>query len=150
VEWVCVIAALRQRWEQGAFLTEDPRYLVVSLADDTPAGWVLWRDLGMFGRKGWAWEIGILLAPEHRGRGVGTTAQILLAQYLFETTVVHRLCAITELDNQAEQRSLEKVGFRREGVHKQAGFRGGVWRDCVIYAYLRDDQRPATSAGAFL
>jgi RimJ/RimL family protein N-acetyltransferase len=94
----------------------------------------------MFGRKGWAWEIGILLAPEHRGRGVGRRP-ILLTQYLFDTTVVHRLCGITELDNQGEQRSLEKVGFRREGVLKQAGFRGGVWRDCVIYAYLRDDQR---------
>ena len=127
----------------------NPRCLVVSLADETPAGWVLWRDLGMFGRKGWAWEIGILLAPEYRGRGVGTTAQMLLTEYLFDTTVVHRLCAITELDNQAEQRSLEKVGFRREGVLKQAAFRGGAWRDCVIYACLRDDRRRSMSPAAF-
>ena len=86
-----------------------------------------------------AWEIGIILAPEHRGRGVGTTAQRLLAEYLFDTTLVHRLCAYTESDNVVERKSLERCGFRREGLLRQAGFRGGSWRDVVIYALLRSD-----------
>jgi RimJ/RimL family protein N-acetyltransferase len=58
---------------------------------------------------------------------------------LFDTTTVHRLCANTEADNAAEQRALEKCGFRREGVLRQAGFRGGRWRDVVVYGRLRDD-----------
>jgi RimJ/RimL family protein N-acetyltransferase len=62
-----------------------------------------------------------------------------LVEHLFDTTTVHRLCANTEADNAAEQRVLEKCGFRREGVLRQAGFRGGRWRDVVVYGRLRDD-----------
>ena len=80
-----------------------------------------------------------MLAPEFRGQGAGTAAQRLLVEYLFDTTLVHRLCAYTEPDNVAEQRSLEKCGFRREGVLREAGFRGGQWRDAVVYGCLRDD-----------
>jgi aminoglycoside 6'-N-acetyltransferase len=58
---------------------------------------------------------------------------------VFDTTSAHRLCAFTERDNVAEQRSLEKCGFRREGVLRQGGFRGGQWRDVVVYGRLRDD-----------
>ena len=131
--------AFRRRWEEDGFLDKDPHQLVVADGDDTALGRVVWRDAVLFSRNGWAWEIGIILAPEHRGRGVGTTAQRLLAEYLFDTTLVHRLCAYTESDNVVEQKSLERCGFRREGVLRQAGFRGGSWRDVVIYALLRSD-----------
>jgi len=109
----------RRRWEEDGFLDKDPRHLVIADHEDVGVGWVTWQDAIMFGRRGWAWVIGIILAPEHRGRGVGTVAQRLLAEHLFDTTVVHRLCANTEADNLAEQRALEKCGFRREGVLRQ-------------------------------
>ena len=85
------------------------------------------------------WVIGALLAPEHRGRGAGTAAQRLLRDLLFDTTPANRLCAYTETDNVVEQRSLEKCGFVREGVLRQAAFRGGQWRDLVSYGCLRED-----------
>lgn len=129
--------ALRRRWEEDAFLGKDPHQLVIDDAGGNALGWVMWRDPNVFGRQGWAWEIGIVLAPEHRGRGAGTAAQLLLAEYLFDTTLVQ--CANTEVDNVAEQRSLEKCGFSREGVLRLAGFRGGRWRDVASYALLRSD-----------
>jgi len=99
----------------------------------------MWRhpDRG-FGPLGW--EVGILLAPEHRGRGVGTAAQRLLADYLFDTTTAHRLCALTEADNRAEQGALEKCGFKREGVLRESGFVRGAWRDVVVYGLLREER----------
>jgi ribosomal-protein-alanine N-acetyltransferase len=51
---------------------------------------------------------------------------------------VHRLEAITESENIAEQKALERVGFEREGVMREVAFRDGAWRDTVIYALLRD------------
>jgi [ribosomal protein S5]-alanine N-acetyltransferase len=131
--------ALRRRWEEDGFLERDPRQLVVADAEDTGLGWVMWRDPNLFGRQGWAWEIGIVLAPEHRGKGAGTAAQRLLVEYLFDTTLVPRVCAYTEADNLAEQKSLERCGFRREGILRQAGFRGGAWRDVAVYALLRSE-----------
>jgi [ribosomal protein S5]-alanine N-acetyltransferase len=133
------LEALRRRWEEDGFLGKDPHQLVIADAEGAAVGWVMWRDPSTFGRQGWAWEIGIMLAPESRGQGAGTAAQRLLVEYLFETTLVHRLCAFTEVDNAAERRALEKCGFRREGVLRRAAFRGGEWRDVVVYALLRDD-----------
>ena len=104
----------------------------------------MWREPDP-GRGGLGdWEIGALLAPEHRGRRAGTRAQRLVAEHLFDTTTAHRLCAFTDGDNVAEQRSLEKCGFRREGLLREANFRGGGWRDVVVYGLLREDSPPSS------
>ena len=128
---------LRRRWEEDGLLESDPHYLAVVDDNDEALGLVMWeqgsRGLGGSG----VWVVGILLAPEHRGRGIGTAAQRLLAEYLFETTQAHRLLAFTEATNTAEQRALEKCGFQREGVFRQGGFRGGEWRDVFAYGLLR-------------
>ena len=88
-----------------------------------------------------AWMIGIDLAPEGRGQGLGTEAQRILARWLFETTSVNRVEASTDVENLAEVRSLEKAGFTREGVNRGAQFRAGAYHDLVVYARLRTDPR---------
>ena len=105
-------AGLRRRWHQDGLIGAESSFLAVLLDDRTCAGWVSWRPVGAFGN----WEIGAALFPEHRGRGVGTEAQALLVEYLFDTTPAERVQAATETGNLAEQRSLEKAGFVREGV----------------------------------
>ena len=86
-----------------------------------------------------AWNIGIGLLPEARGRGVGTVAQRLLVEHLFATTELDRIEASTDVENIAEQRALEKAGFQREGVLRGAQLRGGVRRDLVHYGLVRGD-----------
>jgi len=54
--------------------------------------------------------------------------------------MVHRLAANTGPDDVAEQRCLEKCGFRREGLLRRVGFRGGRWRDVLVYGRLRDEE----------
>jgi RimJ/RimL family protein N-acetyltransferase len=134
--------ALRHRWETDTFLDSEPHYLAVVDESGSALGWVMWEE-GYRGLGGnGVWVVGILLAPEHRGRGVGTVAQRLLAEYLFETTRAHRLLAFTESDNTTEQHALEKCGFQREGVFRKGGFRGGEWRDVCAYGLLREEFKP--------
>jgi ribosomal-protein-alanine N-acetyltransferase len=133
--------ARRRRWEQDGYLGADDSLLVVALPDGTFAGIVVWRWLATSGPRGCV-QIGILLFPEHRGKGLGTVAQRLLADYLFSTTIANRLEATTQIDNVAEQRALENAGFVREGMLRGRGFVGGRWRDGYIYARLRDDPVP--------
>lgn len=85
------------------------------------------------------WMIGVDLLPEARGRGFGAEAQRLLADYLFETTPANRIEAQTDVDNAAEARSLERAGFTREGILRGAQYRGGAYRDLVVYSRLRSD-----------
>jgi RimJ/RimL family protein N-acetyltransferase len=61
------------------------------------------------------------------------------ARYLFAYIQATRVEADTEITNMAEQRSLEKAGFTREGVLRSYAFRDGKWRDAVIYSALREE-----------
>ena len=131
--------ARRRRWEQDGWIGLDSTHLAVVLADGTLAGIVSWRTIKAGGPDGGCLEIGALLFPEHRGRGLGTTAQRLLVEYLFATTLANRVQAITDVENLAEQRVLERIGFSREGVMRGLAFIGGRWRDGVLYARLRGD-----------
>jgi len=47
--------------------------------------------------------------------------------------------ASTDVENIAEQRSLEKAGYIREGILRGVQYRAGAWHDIVNYARLRDD-----------
>lgn len=133
--------ARRQRWEQDGYLGPNDSLLVIALPDDTFIGLVTWRSSWAFGPQGCV-NIGILLLPEQRGQGHGTTAHNLLVDYLFATTTVHRIQATTEVENNAEQRVLEKAGFTREGVLRGGSFVRGQWRDYVLYGRLRADPSP--------
>jgi len=120
-------------------VNEDRGALIVELvADGTPIGSVSWHAV-MYGPnpESAAMNIGINLIPDWRGQGLGTEAQLVLAEMLFATTAVNRIEAMTDVENVAEQRSLEKAGFRREGVLYGAQFRGGVWHDIVVFSMVR-------------
>jgi RimJ/RimL family protein N-acetyltransferase len=131
MDWV---AELERRWQEDRLISDERSYLAVE-ASGACAGWVNWRTIP----RSSTFVIGIALFPDHRGHGVGTEAQRQLVAYLFDTTAVHRLEADTEVGNVAEQRSLEAVGFQREGVQRGLHFRGGQWRDSVMYGLVRDD-----------
>jgi RimJ/RimL family protein N-acetyltransferase len=125
---------LEARWREDGLIGGDESFLAVEAEDGSCAGWVNWRA-----RTHGNWEIGIVLFPEYRGRGIGTDAQRNLVEYLFDHSTAHRVQAGTEVNNLAEQRALEKVGFRREGIMRGVHFRAGCWRDSIMYGLTRDD-----------
>ncbi|MDH4334348.1 MAG: GNAT family N-acetyltransferase [Chloroflexota bacterium] len=132
--------APREAMAKGPLRNDHNGQLIVELvADGTPIGTVGWHQVVNGPVESIAWNIGITLIPEARGHGYGTEAQRLLAAYLFETTGVNRVEASTDVANGAEQRSLEKAGFRREGIMRGAQFRAGAYHDLVLYSRLRDD-----------
>ena len=108
--------------------------------DDQPIGTVSWHAVLLGPNLGsQAMDIGISLRPLARGQGHGSRAQRMLATYLFTTTAVHRVQASTDIENIAEQRALERAGFLREGVLREAQWRLGCWHDLVSYGCLRHD-----------
>jgi len=131
---------MRRRWDAREMLTEHQGVLAVVDDDGKLIGDVSWlRIHNGPPPNGDCWNIGIWLLPDARGKGHGTKAQRLIASYLFDNTYLERVEAGTEADNIAEQRALEKAGFTREGVLRKSCFRGGQWRDMVIYSKLRGE-----------
>jgi len=85
-------------------------------------------------------ELGVALFDEtDRGRGIGTKAVGLMTQRLFADGEAHRVQATTDVDNAAMRGSLERLGFRMEGVLR--GFmpsKDGP-RDYAMYALTEED-----------
>lgn len=128
--------------DQGRrFLTEDMgRCVVARRSDGEPLGDMSWHPVRYGPSDGSrALNIGISLAPEARGHGYGVEAQRLLAELLFDLFDVVRVEASTDVENRAEQRALEKAGFTREGVLRQAQERAGAHHDLVVYSLLRHE-----------
>ena len=126
----------------GDLVTRDPGSgeLVVTDGDDQPLGTVSWRPVRYGPNAGsTALNIGIALRPAARGHGHGTRAQRMLVEYLFAQFPVVRVEAATDVDNLAEQQALERAGFVREGVLRQAQERRGTRHDLVSYSRLRTD-----------
>lgn len=129
----------RRRWEQDGLIGGESTTLAVVLTDETLVGIVQWWPVPTGLPAGACMEIGVVLFPEHRGRGFGTEAQRQLVEHLFSTTLANRVQATTDVENKPEQRALERIGFRREGILRGMGFIGGQWRDVAMYSRLRHD-----------
>jgi RimJ/RimL family protein N-acetyltransferase len=128
-----------ERWQRDGLLSEDQGTLLICL-DGEPVGELQWHPVLYGPNQGSrALNLGIAITPAARGRGVGSRAQRLLADYLFAHTLAHRVEASTDVSNRAEQRALERAGFTREGVLRGAQFRLGAWHDLVVYSRLRSD-----------
>lgn len=130
--------ALRERFDRDGYVGPEDGWLIISDGTDAVLGTVGWRAVE-WSRPPYsrAWNLGITVAPQERGRGVGTAAHRLLADYLFLTTSVNRLEAVTNAANVAEQRALTSAGFTREGVLRQAEFWSGDWHDLHMFSLLR-------------
>jgi RimJ/RimL family protein N-acetyltransferase len=131
---------VRRRVEAGETLQPDRGVLAITDDEGLVVGELSWRkSLNGPPPNGECWNIGIWIAPEHRGKGHGSMAQRLGAAYLFEHTTLERVEASTEAGNIGEQRALERAGFTREGVLRRANFRGGEWRGMVMFSKLRGE-----------
>ena len=73
------------------------------------------------------------------GLGIMPIALALVIDHCFGAVGLHRIEANVRPENAASRRVVEKLGFRREGVHLRYLFIDGAWRDHVCYALTREE-----------
>jgi RimJ/RimL family protein N-acetyltransferase len=130
------LLGFRRGWAEDRLVGEDGGVLLIARGDER-IGFVSWFQVDF--APSYYWSIGIGLLPEARGKGYGTLAHRLLTRYLFAHTTAHRIEGVTEAENLAEQRVIEKAGFTREGVMRGVFWRDGAYRDGAVYSLLRTD-----------
>jgi len=85
-------------------------------------------------------QFGILIGDSADwGKGFATEATRLIVDYGFDTLNLHRVWLHVTADNAAGIRVYEKVGFRHEGVLRDALFTGGRYVDLVAMGILRGE-----------
>ena len=97
--------------------------------------------IGFIGHYSIKWEnfrseIGYMLSPKYKGRGIVTEAVRLIVDYGFNQMNMHSIEAIIDPENTASAKVLEKNGFIKEGHLKENAFYGGKFIDSVIYSLL--------------
>ncbi len=63
-------------------------------------------------------ELGYLFAREVWGKGFATEAASACLQYYFERIGAETIIAITDIDHEASQNVLTKIGFTQRGIEK--------------------------------
>ena len=86
-------------------------------------------------------EIGYWLGQPFWGRGIATAAVKAVTAYAFDTLGLMRIEAHIFARNHASARVLEKAGYRREALLRQASMKEGEALDNVLFAALREEWR---------
>lgn len=84
-------------------------------------------------------ELGYWLGEPYWGKGIITEAIRLKCDQVFQQTDTHRIFAAVFSYNIASMKVLEKNGFTKEGVGRDAIFKDGSFHDEYRYAILRSD-----------
>jgi L-amino acid N-acyltransferase YncA len=80
----------------------------------------------------WTCELGLYVAPDARGRGIGTQLYTALLAACAERGFRSAIAGIT-LPNPASVRLHERLGFVSVGVVAEAGFKLGAWHDVAFF-----------------
>ena len=72
-------------------------------------------------------------------RGIATEAANAALAHAVNGLRLHRIEALVALENKGSQRVVEKLGFAREGVAREAEFVDGRYLDHIQYSFLRTD-----------
>ena len=108
-------------------------FSVAEIATDELVGEALLWGIDTHSR---AANVGISLRPSFRGRGFGTEVARVLCRYGFTTRGLHRLQLDTLADNAAMRAVAVRVGFRAEGVLREAAWVDGRFVDKMVFGLL--------------
>lgn len=132
------------RWLEAECLGDDPLFhAVVDLSDDMPAGVASYLRIDpAMGSI----EVGhINYAPRLQGTRAATEAMYLMMRRAFDELGYRRYEWKCDSLNERSRRSAERLGFRFEGVFRQAAVYKGRNRDTAWYSIV-DGEWPARRA----
>jgi RimJ/RimL family protein N-acetyltransferase len=84
-------------------------------------------------------ELGYVVAPAARGRGVATEALRQLTEWAFSELGLERLELLISVENEASKRVAERCGYVREGVLRSLHVKQGRREDTEIWSRLATD-----------
>lgn len=91
-------------------------------------------------------DLGYWLRPTATGRGLMTEAATLLLDFAFSKAHFHRIRCAAAAENTNSQKVIERLGFQKEGIAREAERVGGRWVTHVVYSRLASDPPPLPPA----
>lgn len=104
--------------------------------DGAPVGSVSLSDFDQLARHA---EVGIALAAEARGRGIGTAAISQIVEFAFVRCNLRRVHLQVIESNVGAIRAYEKAGFVLEGRQREHAWVRGRYEDILLMGLLRSE-----------
>jgi RimJ/RimL family protein N-acetyltransferase len=87
-------------------------------------------------------ELGYVVAPEARRRGVATAMLSLLTEWAFAEAGALRARLVIDVDNPGSRRVAQRCGYHFEGVMRSVAFKNGRRIDAELWSRLPSDPAP--------
>jgi len=115
---------------------DDKRFLIIESAAGEYIGSVdIWYTKPRIGN----FRYGIKLEPEHRGKGYGKEALIIILDFYFNE-LNYRKCSPTVYEyNTASQKFHENFGFIKEGTLRNEVYTRGKYHAMIHYGMLKNE-----------
>lgn len=127
--------ALLQQWQEDTIAGRALHWALQLSHSPTLIGHILLFNLRPAHSRA---EIGYMIAAEHAGKGLATTAVQLVSRYAFAQGF-HSLEAIVHPHNAASIRVLQKAGFRQEAYFREDFYWNGQFEDSLVFGRLATD-----------
>jgi RimJ/RimL family protein N-acetyltransferase len=88
-------------------------------------------------------ELGYVVAPKARGRGVATEALRRLTRWAFEALGTYRIELVINVDNEASKRVAQKCGYTFEGTLRGLYAKADQRADGEMWSRLATDPEPS-------
>jgi RimJ/RimL family protein N-acetyltransferase len=88
-------------------------------------------------------ELGYLVVPQARGRGIATEALRALTAWAFDELDPVRIELLISPGNTASRIVAERCGYTYEGTLRSTYLKPGVWEDTEVWSRLATDRREA-------
>jgi RimJ/RimL family protein N-acetyltransferase len=129
--WLDVYARARREGSREAF--------AAFAADGAFAGLALAPEID---REGAQLELGYIVAPGVRGRGLGTAILRALTAWAFDELGAQRAFLLISVGNAASLRVAERCGYVQEGVLRSLHLKQGIRGDATLWSRLPSDPAP--------
>jgi ribosomal-protein-serine acetyltransferase len=149
-QWLPWVDATHSPDEVRQFLTR----VIAQYQDGLGPNFGIWLDhafigsLGchLFDRPNRSCSLGYWLAAGNQGRGVITRCCRRLLDYLFDETGLHRVEIRCGTGNARSRAIPQRLGFRHEGVLREAEWVNDRWLDLEVWSILEQDWREFRTA----
>jgi ribosomal-protein-serine acetyltransferase len=84
-------------------------------------------------------SLGYWVAKDKQGSGIITKATRVVVEYCFHQLDLHRVEIRCGVENQKSQAIPRRLGFRQEGILRQAQWLGDRWTDLLVFSRLATD-----------
>lgn len=131
------LSQIEQRtWYEG--YAKNPKYRILIVEDEAkdPIGYAIIKNIDHLHRNA---EIGMYLDPKSQGKGYGKDAFLTLMRHCVHDLNMHRLYLQVFDFNKRAIEMYEKLGFKTEGVLRDAFFKDNQYCDIVQMSILNTE-----------